>query len=73
MEISKSAQQLLLAFQIEASLSGHHLSPFQRTPNERGYTAKCYYCQRTIWIGTEGASYDVLGNIYPKTPPAPLP
>ena len=51
----------ILEAQVEASLGGHQLGPFEEVEN--GYQAVCTACGGSSWVGPQGLRYSLLAEV----------
>jgi hypothetical protein len=61
---SQAAKDTILEIQVEGSLAGHDLGPFEDVDNTAGgYQAACRRCGKTVWVGESGLMYSLLGGL----------
>jgi hypothetical protein len=65
---STAAKRVQLRIMVEATLSGHDLTPFEPVdPN--GRMAHCRHCGYTVWVSDQGLLYSLLPDSCPKKSP----
>jgi hypothetical protein len=58
------ARASILECQVNESLAGHDLGPFEPVTDRvtGGFEAKCRRCGQTGWVGDNGLMYGLLGD-----------
>jgi hypothetical protein len=65
--LTESAKGAILEVQVNATLSGHDIGPFEPVDTiTGGYQAVCRKCGKTALIGDSGVMYSLLGETCEK-------
>jgi hypothetical protein len=67
--LTESAKGAILEVQVNATLSGHDIGPFELVdPRIGGWQAECRRCGKSVWVGDNGLMYGILAERCPERP-----